>query len=88
MSFHLDIFHRTRAMTILPRAPEGGALALAPYAGVLLVVYWLTWVIYSRRFHALAKVPGPVWASVSRTWLMYRMYRGDYQLAQLALHKK
>ncbi|XPT01005.1 hypothetical protein M3J09_010149 [Ascochyta lentis] len=57
-------------------------------AGVLLLVYWLVWIIYSRTFHPLAKVPGPIWPSLSRTWLMYRMYIGDYQLSQEALHKK
>ncbi|KAF3007704.1 hypothetical protein E8E13_009541 [Curvularia kusanoi] len=58
------------------------------YLSMTLVTYWLIWITYSCLFHPLAKVPGPRWASVSRTWLMYRMYRGDYQLSHLALHEK
>ncbi|KAF2622216.1 cytochrome P450 [Macroventuria anomochaeta] len=75
-------------MKLLLGALEGSALTLAVQAGTVLVAYWLIWLVYSRTFHPLAKVPGPVWASLSRTWLMYRMFRGDYQLAQVALHEK
>ena len=67
-------------MICLPMT-EWVALAVA----VFLSAFWFTWSFYN---HPLAKVPGPVWASISRTWLMYRMYRGDYQLSQLALHEK
>ncbi|KZM20678.1 uncharacterized protein EKO05_0007187 [Ascochyta rabiei] len=61
---------------------------VAAQTGVLLLVYWLVWIVYSRTYHPLAKVPGPIWPSLSRTWLMYRMYIGDYQLAQEVLHKR
>lgn len=67
---------------------EWGSSAVAAYLLAALVTYWFAWSVYSCTFHPLAKVPGPVWASLSRTWLMYRMYRGDYQLSQLALHEK
>lgn len=54
----------------------------------LSLVYWLFWVTYVRTFHPLAKVPGPLWASTSRTWLMYRMYLGDLEVHQRALHER
>lgn len=53
-----------------------------------MLVYFLAWVVYSRTLHPLARVPGPIWPSLSRTWLMYRMYKGDFQLVQAVLHKK
>ena len=53
-----------------------------------LLVYWLLWITYVRTFHPLAKVPGPFWASTSRTWLMYRMYLGDLEIYQRALHER
>lgn len=61
---------------------------LSAWAGILLLINWLLWIVYCRTLHPLAKVPGPVWPSLSRTWLMYRMFLGDYHLVQEALHKK
>lgn len=52
------------------------------------VAYWILWVVYTRTLHPLASVPGPFWASISRTWLMYRMYRGDYEIVQRSLHEQ
>lgn len=53
-----------------------------------LFAYWLLWMVYARTFHPLAKIPGPLWASVSRTWLMYRMYLGDLEIHQRTLHER
>jgi hypothetical protein len=53
-----------------------------------LLAYWLLWIVYARTFHPLAKIPGPLWASTSRTWLMYRMYLGDLEIHQRALHER
>ncbi|KAI8931128.1 Cytochrome P450 monooxygenase acrts1 [Plenodomus lindquistii] len=44
------------------------------------VVYLVGWVIYARFFHPIAKIPGPLWPAVSRTWLMWRMYLGDLEI--------
>ncbi|KAJ8116824.1 hypothetical protein OPT61_g1815 [Boeremia exigua] len=68
-------------------AIEGRPWAITAACTTVLAAYYLTWLIYSRTLHPLAKVPGPVWASLSRTWLMWRMYHGDYQFALLAQHK-
>lgn len=75
-------------MTILPRFSVGNFLSLAQKAGVLLAVYWLVWLVYAKTLHPLAKVPGPLWPSLSRTWLMMRMYFGDYHMIQVDLHNK
>ncbi|KAF3035372.1 hypothetical protein E8E11_000469 [Didymella keratinophila] len=74
-------------MTVLPSF-MGGVLPLAQNAGVALVVYWLIWLVYAKTLHPLAKAPGPLWPSLSRTWLMMRMHYGDYHLHQVALHDK
>lgn len=79
---------RKRDMEYITGVLEGRLVPSAFVCSASLAVYWLAWVVYSRTFHPLAKVPGPAWASLSRTWLMYRMYLGDYQVAQLALHKE
>lgn len=50
--------------------------------------YWLLSLVYARTFHPLANIPGPLWPSVSRTWLMYRMYVGDLEIHQRALHER
>jgi hypothetical protein len=52
------------------------------------VTYWVVWIIYARTLHPLAKVPGPFWPSVSRTWLMYRAYAGDLEIVQRKLHEE
>ncbi|KAH8724239.1 cytochrome P450 [Phaeosphaeriaceae sp. PMI808] len=55
---------------------------------VSFVIYWIVWIVYTRTLHPLAKVPGPFWPSVSRTWLMYRAYAGDLEMVQRNLHKQ
>ena len=74
--------------SLLSILTDGNLLSLSTKAGALIAAYWLIWMVYSRTLHPLAKVPGPVWPSLSRTWLMYRMYLGDYQVVQVELHKK
>lgn len=49
-------------------------------------VYWILWIIYARTFHPLSKVPGPWLASVSRTWYMIQIMRGDMEHTQRRLH--
>lgn len=75
-------------MASLATALEGRLLSSVAVGSAFLTAFWLVWAVYSRTVHPLAKVPGPVWASLSRTWLMYRMYRGDYQWALAALHER
>ena len=75
-------------MAFLFSSLDANFLSLLTKAGALIAAYWFIWIVYSRTLHPLAKVPGPLWPSLSRTWLMYRMYLGDYQLEQVALHKK
>lgn len=51
-----------------------------------LVIYWLTWIIYARRFHPLAKHPGPFLASITRWWLIVDVARGSAEKTQRRLH--
>lgn len=42
-------------------------------------IYYIGWIVYARTLHPLASVPGPLWPSISRTWLMWRMHVGDLE---------
>jgi hypothetical protein len=55
---------------------------------IAFVVYWITWVIYARTFHPLAKIPGPFWPSVSRACIVHRAYAGDLDEWQRELHEQ
>lgn len=64
-------------------------LRLASYALLLvLAVYWVGWLVYTRFFHPLSKIPGPFLASVSRFWLVYQVHRGNIEHVQRSLHKR
>lgn len=52
------------------------------------VLYLIGWTFYARFLHPLAKIPGPLWPSVSRTWLMYRMYKGDLEVHMRVIHER
>lgn len=58
------------------------------YIPIASIVYWAVWIIYARTLHPLAKVPGPFWPSVSRTWIMFRMYAGNMEKYQRLYHEK
>lgn len=55
-------------------------------AGV--IVYIIGWFIYAIAFHPLRKIPGPFLARISRLWLWHRVYVGDAEIAQRALHAR
>ena len=52
------------------------------------ILYYLFWIVYTRTLHPLSRIPGPVWPSISRTWVMYHAYAGDLDTAQRELHEK
>ncbi|KAH6665497.1 cytochrome P450 [Halenospora varia] len=54
----------------------------------ITALYELLWVIYAHTWHSLADVPGPFWASISRTWLWYQIWRGDMEIKARKLHEK
>lgn len=56
--------------------------------GLLLATYWVTWIVYARVFHPLARFPGPFWASVSRAWIVRSVIRGNPHGTQRLLHAK
>ncbi|KAF3031966.1 hypothetical protein E8E11_001884 [Didymella keratinophila] len=47
----------------------------------------LAWVVYARRFHSLAKYPGPFLASITRLWLVIDVARGNSDETQRRLHR-
>lgn len=50
----------------------------------ILVLYY----IYIRLFSALAGIPGPAQACVSRLWMAYHSYQGDMHIVLPKLHAK
>jgi hypothetical protein len=60
-------------------------LAIAPLAYVL---YSILWLINARYINPLAKIPGPLWPTLSRTWMMWRMYQGDLEHHLRAAHDR
>ncbi|KAH7084025.1 cytochrome P450 [Paraphoma chrysanthemicola] len=61
---------------------------LALYVPTFTLLYYVSWAVYARTVHPLAKVPGPFWPSISRTWLMYHHHKGDIEIVERALHTK
>jgi hypothetical protein len=80
--------HCQLAMTLLSDLLLGfaGRTWLTAVLPSFFVAYWLLWIVYAKTLHPLAKVPGPFWPGVSRTWLMYRAYAGDLEIRQRELH--
>lgn len=72
-------------MTILGLSLSTWIIAILPAS---IALYWVVWIVYTRTLHPLASVPGPFWASVSRTWYMYRIYAGDSHSVQRRLHEQ
>lgn len=66
------------------------SLSLSAWFGTALpiafVAYWVGWIVYARTLHPLARIPGPFWASISRTWYIAQLLRGDMEKTQRRLH--
>ncbi|RAR15515.1 pisatin demethylase [Stemphylium lycopersici] len=54
---------------------------------LFFIGYCVAWIIYARRFHALAKYPGPFLASITRLWLVIDVARGKPGETQRRLHR-
>lgn len=54
----------------------------------LLLLYSISWVIYTRYFHPLSGIPGPFWASISRVWLAKQAAGGNLDQVVRNLHKE
>lgn len=67
----------TMLLTILaPWAPS--AFSFKGLA-ILFIAYWTGWVAYTRLFHPLRKIPGPILATLSRTWMVWHTVKGDME---------
>lgn len=73
--------------SVLPSVMELYSIVLI-YIPLLIGVYSLVWSIYSLTLHPLSRIPGPLWASISRTWLMYHHWAGDVDIATRELHAR
>ncbi|KAK0615337.1 cytochrome P450 [Bombardia bombarda] len=62
----------------------------SPYIsfGILIVAFLAALVLQRRYFSALSDLPGPFWASISRSWHAYHIFTGDHNLHLLDLHEK
>jgi hypothetical protein len=54
----------------------------------LFPIYYLVWVIYATQFHPLAKYPGPIFAAITRFWLILNVARGSSEKTQRCLHEQ
>ena len=48
----------------------------------------LLYVVYQRFFSPLAGIPGPFWASLSRLWYAYIVWKGNMHQVLPGLHRK
>jgi len=55
---------------------------------ISLLTYLLTWIVYARHIHPLAKYPGPFFASITRFWHIFDVARGSSEKTQRRLHGK
>ncbi|TDZ60839.1 Cytochrome P450 monooxygenase gsfF [Colletotrichum trifolii] len=55
------------------------------YAPVILLASWL---VYQRYLSPFAGLPGPYWATLSRTWLAFHSYKGDLHTIMMQWHEK
>jgi hypothetical protein len=53
-----------------------------------IAALWMMTLFYSYFFHPYADIPGPLWAKLSRFWLVRQVLRGDIHNTQRALHEK
>lgn len=67
---------------IMAETPQWALLILS------IIGYCIGWIVYARKFHPLAKIPGPFLASISRLWVVLNTSRGNMEHVQRALHQK
>jgi len=61
-------YHSRRFSTAMALNNVLSALTLSN-AALAFVVYWCAWIVYCKTWHPLARIPGPLWSAVSRTWI-------------------
>jgi len=83
LRYRLSIF--SSRLSYLPTMTS--YVALLFYSQIALVAYGLLWTGYARLLHPLRHVPGPFWASVTRLWMLYHVFKGDMDIVQRALHQ-
>lgn len=60
-----------------------------PGGFLTFLVVFLASVAVNRRWLAnLYGIPGPFWASITRFWHVYHIFRGDQNVQIIALHEK
>ncbi|GAB7338673.1 hypothetical protein MBLNU457_5399t3 [Dothideomycetes sp. NU457] len=78
-------------MPVLHNLGEIRLFASLPFSllvAISLPVLLVSYVVYQRFFHPLAKVPGPYWASITRLWMIKHSRDGDMHRTMIALHEK
>lgn len=60
---------------------------LFQYFYTIPVILSLTYVVYQRWLSPLAKIPGPIWASLSRWWLVRVSLSDNYNREMMRLHR-
>ena len=58
------------------------------YSAAAYILYYVSWIFYTRFFHPLKNYPGPFLASISNWWFWRSVRYGIAENTQLPLHKK
>jgi hypothetical protein len=56
--------------------------------GVVAFIFVLAFAAQRRYLTSIADIPGPLFASISRAWHLWRLIKGDIDQHCIALHEK
>lgn len=57
-------------------------------SSIFVLTSLISYIVYQRYYHPLAKIPGPFWASVTRLWLLQESWTLQRHRMEMELHKK
>lgn len=63
-------------------------LSILPILASGAVAVWILRTVYGALFSSLSRVPGPFTARFTDLWYANRIYRGHFELDNIALHDK
>ena len=52
------------------------------------MILYISYTIVAALLDPLRSIPGPFLARFTRLWLAYQIWKGEFQLVNIALHKK
>ncbi len=83
-----SIFSTSSGDSLLENGVYIVATALLSRAHLVLIIGWITYMIYTRYFTGLSHIPGPYIASVSNFWKIKAAWKEAMPQLNIALHRK